>query len=261
MFNLRITIRVITSEYAMKTLGILGGMSGESTIEYYRLLNEGVRRKLGGLNSPSLLISNINFDTITKHQKVGEWEECGRILGTLARNLSLGGADGFLISSNTMHKVAEQVSAQAQIPLLHICDALGRRLKANGMDRAGLLGTSFTMEDSFYRDHLIRHWGIHTEIPKADDRKELHRIIIEELCQGRIVTSSRVRGIEIIEELSKTGVQAVILGCTELGLLFRESKVSLPLIDTTVEHVEFALDWMMGVDETSPISGPSMVLR
>lgn len=231
----------------MKTLGILGGMSWESTLVYYRLVNQGVAARLGGLHSAKLLLHSVDFEEVAALQREGRWAEAGELLGRAGAGLRAAGAEGLLIATNTMHKVAEGVMRGNGLPLLHIADATGLALTAAGHRRAGLLGTRFTMEDSFLIDHLRLHHGIETTVPGADDRAEVHRIIFEELCRGVVSPSSRAAFERIIASLAAAGCDSVILGCTEISLLINPQAPGwpVPLYDSTALHAAAAVHWML----------------
>lgn len=225
----------------MKTIGLLGGMSWESTATYYRLLNEGVKQRLGGLHSAPIVLHSVDFAPIAELQKAGDWAACGRQLSAAALGLQQAGAELILICTNTMHIVAPQISAAVSVPLLHIGDAIGARLQQDGIGKVGLLGTAFTMEQSFYKDRLTEQFGLQVLVPDAAQRAVVHQVIYDELCRGRFEAASRQQFVQVINDLVAAGAQAVILGCTEIGLLVQASDVSVPLYDTTVLHVEAAL--------------------
>jgi aspartate racemase len=229
----------------MKTIGLLGGMSWESTQTYYRLINEGVKARLGGLHSAKLVLFSVDFADIEALQHEGDWPATADILSRSALSLEKAGADFLVIGTNTMHKVAPEIEQAIHIPLLHIADATARVLKQDGVTRVGLLGTRFTMEQAFYRDRL-EDAGIEVITPDQAQRDEVHRVIYEELCQGDIIPESRSSYLDIVNSLSGRGAQAVILGCTEIGLLIRQADTAVPLYDTTEIHaaqaVELALD-------------------
>lgn len=229
----------------MKTIGLLGGMSWESTQTYYRLINEGVKARLGGLHSAKLVLFSVDFADIEALQHEGDWPATADILSRAALSLEKAGADFLVIGTNTMHKVAPEIEQAIHIPLLHIADATARVLKQDGVTRVGLLGTRFTMEQAFYRDRL-EDAGIEVITPDQAQRDEVHRVIYEELCRGDIIPESRSSYLDIVNSLSGRGAQAVILGCTEIGLLIRQADTAVPLYDTTEIHaaqaVELALD-------------------
>jgi aspartate racemase len=232
----------------MRTLGLLGGMAWPSTAEAYRLLNEQIGQRLGGTHSARLLVWSTDFSDIETLQAAGRWDTAGQILADAAQRLEAAGADGLLLCTNTMHRVADVISAAVDIPLLHIADATAQRIKADGYMRVGLLGTRFTMEEPFYRDRLNDR-GLQVLTPDADDRAEIHQIIYDELVVGLITHRSRSRYIEIADRLVAAGAQAVIAGCTEIELLLRPTDMNVPLYATTRLHVLAATDWML---EASP---------
>ena len=225
----------------MKCIGLLGGMSWESTVSYYQALNRGVRAKLGGLHSARVLLNSFDFAEIERLQHVGDWPATARLLAAEARKLQDGGADFLLIGTNTMHKVAPELEAAIDIPLLHIADATARRLQADGIQRVGLLGTRFTMEQDFYKGRLQTNFGLEVLVPAEAERERIHRIIYDELCVGEIRDASRAEYLAIIAGLAAAGAEAVILGCTEIALLVGEAQAAVPLYDTTAIHAEAAV--------------------
>ncbi|MED5620810.1 aspartate/glutamate racemase family protein [Ideonella sp. BN130291] len=233
----------------MKMLGILGGMSWESTLVYYRLLNQGVAQRKGGLHSAPLVLHSVDFAQIAALQRAGDWDEAARQLGAAGRALKQAGAQALLIATNTMHLVAEPVRQAAGLPLLHIADATGAALRAAGHRRVGLLGTRFTMEQRFLRDHLQQDYGIEAVAPDAADRECVHHVIFDELCRGTVSAASREAYLGVIARLAERGCTAVALGCTEIGLLLPPgTPAAVPLFDTTVLHAEAALAWMCDDD-------------
>lgn len=224
----------------MKTLGLLGGMSWESTIPYYRHINETVRERLGGLHSARLLLYSVDFDEIEHMQRAGEWEAAGATLATAARSLATAGAELLVLCTNTMHKVAPAIEAAVSIPLLHIADPTAEAIRARGLRRVGLLGTRFTMEEDFYRRRLEDRHGLEVCVPGDADRITLHRVIFEELCLGRILPASRNEYRRIMATLVEDGAQAIILGCTEISLLVSQADAAVPLLDTTALHARAA---------------------
>ncbi|WHM38400.1 aspartate/glutamate racemase family protein [Streptomyces sp. BPTC-684] len=225
----------------MKTIGLIGGMSWESSAEYYRLLNELVRERLGGLHSARCVLHSVDFAEIEEFQRAGEWERAGDVLAAAAKGLEAAGADLVLICTNTMHKVADQVAAAVSVPLLHLGDATAEAVRARGIRRVGLLGTAFTMEQDFYRDRLRAH-GLDVIIPDADDRALVHRVIYEELCLGVVRDESRVAYQDVIARLvEEGGAEGVILGCTEIELLIRQEHSPVPVFPTTRLHAEAAV--------------------
>ena len=226
----------------MKTIGLLGGMSWESTVTYYRLINEEVKKKLGGLHSAKICLYSVDFDEIEKLQHTGNWAETARILSEAAKRIEAGGADFLLICTNTMHKVAPEIEANINIPLLHIADATAEQIQTKGFQTVGLLGTNFTMEQEFYKGRLVEHHGISVLVPDQADREYVHNVIYNELCLGKIETNSRAECVRIIEKLAEQGAQAVILGCTEIPLLVKQEHTSVPLFDTTEIHAMKAVE-------------------
>ncbi|MBY8032746.1 aspartate/glutamate racemase family protein [Vibrio fluvialis] len=225
----------------MKTIGMIGGMSWESTLSYYKAINEGVKAALGGLNSAQICLYSVNFEPIEKLQHEGKWDETAQLLVQAAKSVEAGGADFLLICTNTMHKVAPEIEAQISIPILHIADATAKQLQQDGIERVGLLGTRFTMEQEFYKGRLQQQFGIDVLIPDAEQRQQVHRVIYEELCLGTIRPESRAQYIEVVEDLHRRGAQAVILGCTEIALLIQQHDTDVPLYDTTKIHAEQAV--------------------
>ena len=228
----------------MKTIGLLGGMSWESTVTYYQAINQGIKSQLGGLHSAKLLLSSVDFAEIERLQHAGDWAATGTILSEAAQVVEGAGAQGLLICTNTMHKVAEQVQAAIQIPLLHIADATAAALIRDGVHTVGLLGTAFTMEQDFYVGRL-QAAGLEVIIPNSDQRALVHRVIYEELCQGKILNASRLAYLAVIDDLQSRGATAVILGCTEIGLLVNQTDTALPLYDTTTIHAHAAVEFML----------------
>ncbi|SEG08704.1 aspartate/glutamate racemase family protein [Billgrantia desiderata] len=229
----------------MKTIGLLGGMSWESTVSYYRALNEGVKAALGGFHSAKLCLYSVDFAEIERLQHAGDWDATAEILSRAARSVEAAGADFLLIGTNTMHKVAPEIEASITIPLLHIADATAQRLAADGIRRVGLLGTRFTMEQDFYKGRIAEGFGIEVLVPDAAQRDLVHEVIYHELCLGQVKETSRQRYLEIIESLSEQGAEAVILGCTEIALLVQQSHTTVPLYDTTAIHAEEAVKWAL----------------
>lgn len=219
----------------MKTIGLIGGMSWESTVTYYQLVNRAVKEALGGLHSAKCVLYSVDFDEIEACQAAGEWEKSGEILGDAAAALERAGADLILICTNTMHKVFEQVQSRVQVPLLHIAEATADALEARDITRVGLLGTKYTMLQDFYKERLVRR-GVEVLIPAGEDVELVNRVIFEELCLGTISDASRREFLRIIDALSAQGAQGVILGCTEIGLLVGQGDTDVPLFDTTVIH-------------------------
>ena len=229
----------------MKTIGMIGGMSWESSIEYYRIINEAVKERLGDLHSAKCLMVSVDFAEIEVLQREGRWEEATRAMIAAARSVEAGGADFLIICTNTMHKMAGEVQRSIHIPLLHIADATAEAVKVRGLRRVGLLGTRFTMEEDFYRGRLVEKYALDVLIPDQADREIVHRVIYEELVLGRIEAASKAEYLRIIAGLAKAGAGGIILGCTEIGLLVSQADSRLPLFDTTRIHalaaVQFAL--------------------
>ena len=226
----------------MKTVGLLGGMSWESTAGYYKAINEGVKSKLGGLHSAQVAMFSVDFEPIEKLQHQGDWEGTALILSDAARKIEAAGADFLLICTNTMHKVAPQIQEAIQIPILHIADATAEVLVKNGIKKVGLLGTAFTMEQDFYKGRLQENYGLEVIIPDTADRKIVHAVIYNELCVGKILLTSKIEYLRIIAELAKSGAEAVILGCTEISMLVAQSDTAVTLYDTTQIHANKAVE-------------------
>ena len=226
----------------MKVIGLLGGMSWESTVGYYRAINEGVKNSLGGLHSAKIALYSVDFDPIEKLQHEGDWEETAIILSEAAQSVASAGADFLLICTNTMHKVAPQIEKSINIPLLHIADATAEVLVQEGIKTVGLLGTAFTMEQDFYKGRLSENYGLNVLVPESEDRKVVHRIIYQELCLGKIESNSKAEYLRIIDSLSNQGAEAVILGCTEIGMLVNQEDTEVRLLDTTEIHAEKAVE-------------------
>ncbi len=226
----------------MKTIGLLGGMSWESTLEYYKMINEGIKEKLGGLHSAKVAMISVDFDPIEKLQHQGNWEEMAKMLSNNAKSIEKAGADFLLICTNTMHKVATDIENSIKIPLLHIADATAEELIKEDIKKVGLLGTAFTMEEEFYKGRLEKKYGLQVIIPNKKDREIIHKIIYNELCLGDIKENSKKEYLRIINELGKNGAEGVILGCTEIGLLVKQSDADTKLFDTTQIHAKKAVE-------------------
>jgi aspartate racemase len=227
----------------MKTIGLLGGMSWESTLGYYRAINEGVRNTLGGLHSAKIAMYSVDFEPIEQLQHVGDWEGTAKILCIAAKHIQAAGADFLLICTNTMHRVAPEIEAAIQIPVLHIADATAEILVEGGIKSVGLLGTAFTMEQDFYKGRLSEKYGLKVLVPNAEDRAMVHKIIYHELCLGEIKPDSKAEYLRIINALAFQGAEAVILGCTEIGMLVNQTDTEVRLLDTTAIHVEKAVEY------------------
>ncbi len=234
----------------MKTIGLLGGMSWESSIEYYRIINEAVRDRLGGLHSAKGLMYSVDFAEVEALQREGRWDEAARVMVDAARSLEQGGADFVVICTNTMHKLADEVQGRIGIPVLHIADATAESVRKCGIRRVGLLGTRFTMEEDFYRGRLVRRHNLDVLIPEETDRAIVHRVIYEELVVGAIKPDSREEFRRIIEGLVRRGAEGIILGCTEIGLLVKDEDSGVPLFDTTRLHALAAVEHALrGADQ------------
>jgi aspartate racemase len=233
----------------VRTLGVLGGMSWESTAEYYRLLNRAVAERLGGLHSARLVMHSVDFAEIADLQRAGDWDRAGDDLGSAAAGLERAGAEAIVLATNTMHQVAGAIARAVTIPMIHIADPTGEALATAGVRRAGLLGTRYTMELPFWRERLKDRYGIELVVPDDADRALVHRVIFDELCRGRIEESSRAAYVAVTERLRAAGAEAVIFGCTEIGLLLGAEDVSIPVFDTTVLHVSAAVAFSLADHE------------
>ena len=229
----------------MKTIGLLGGMSWESTLPYYRIVNEVVRDQLGGLHSAKVVLWSVDFAEIEQLQRAQRWGEAGQVLAQAARALQAAGADCIVICANTMHLVAPAIEAAVAIPLLHIADPTARAIKAAGHEKVGLLGTAFTMEQDFLKVRLRDHHGLQVLVPGAEDRALVHRIIYEELCRGRVEPASRAAYRAVMARLMADGAQSIILGCTEISLLVSQDDASVPLFDTALLHARAAAEFAL----------------
>jgi len=229
----------------MKTIGMIGGMSWESSQEYYRIINEEVHQRLGGVHSAKTLMLSVDFAEIEELQHLGNWSEATRQMVAAAQALERGGADFVVICTNTMHKMADEVQAAIHIPLLHIADAAAQVIQARGLQRIGVLGTRFTMEEPFYKDCLAEKFGLEVLSPPATERELVHRVIYDELVIGKIVPQSKADYLRIIADLQARGAQGVILGCTEIGLLVQQADCAMPLFDTTLLHALAAVDYAL----------------
>ena len=229
----------------MKTIGLLGGMSWESSIEYYRIINQTVSQRLGGLHSAQSLMYSVDFAEIEALQHAGQWQAATRMMIEAARRLERGGADFVVICTNTMHKMADEVQAALAIPLLHIADATAAAIQAQGLGTIGLLGTRFTMEEAFYKGRLVEKHGLEVLIPEEAEREVIHQVIYDELVLGKVDPASRASYLSIIAALHERGAQGIILGCTEIGLLIRPEDVALPVFDTTLIHAHAAVEYAL----------------
>jgi aspartate racemase len=231
----------------MKTIGLIGGMSWESSIEYYQIINETVRAELGGFHSAKCIMYSVDFAEIEPLQHQGKWNEATQMMIAAAKSLEKGGADFVVFCTNTMHKGAEEVQKQIQIPILHIADATGDRIKAQGLKKIGLLGTKFTMEEDFYGGRLAQKYNLEVMIPTAEERGIIHRVIYDELCMGEIKQSSKIKYLDIISRLAQRGAEGIILGCTEIGLLIKKEDSRVPLFDTTRIHAVAAVEYALNL--------------
>ena len=229
----------------MKTIGLIGGMSWESSIEYYRIINETAKEKLGGLHSAKSLMITVDFAEIEKLQHEGRWDAAAQILIRCAHDLEHGGADFIILCTNTMHKVADQIQAGIKIPFLHIADATAEKIKSAGLQKIGLLGTRFTMEQDFYKSRLTEKYGLEVLIPNNAERELVHRVIYDELCLGVVKNDSRNNYKEIMQSLVEQGAQGIILGCTEIELLVKQEDASIPLFPTSRIHAEAAAEYAL----------------
>jgi len=226
----------------MKVIGLIGGMSWNSSLEYYRLINEMVSRRLGGLHSARLVLYSLDFEEIELAQRESRWEDAAGVLSKAGMALKRAGADFLLICTNTMHKVADEVGESVGLPILHIVDTTGNAVREQDINKVGLLGTRFVMAGQFYRDRLKKRFDIDVVVPAEDEQAVVHRIIYDELCRGKIRDSSRQSCLEIIEKLTKRGAEGIVLGCTELPLLIRPGDVQVPVFNTTRLHAEAAVE-------------------
>jgi aspartate racemase len=225
----------------MKTIGLLGGMSWESTVGYYKAINEGIKQSLGGLHSAKIAMYSVDFEPIEKLQHAGDWDGTAELLADAAKKVEASGADFLLICTNTMHKVAPEIEKSINIPLLHIADATADAIKSQNIKTVGLLGTAFTMEQDFYKGRLAINHGINVIVPNAQDRNIVHQVIYKELCFGDVKDSSKQKYLRIIESLAQQGAEAVILGCTEIGMLVSQEDTKINLLDTTLIHAQAAV--------------------
>lgn len=229
----------------MKVIGLIGGMSWESSAVYYRLVNEAVRARLGGQHNARSLLYTVDFADVEAMQHAGRWDEAGAVLADAALRLERGGAECVVLCTNTMHKLADRIEAAVAIPLLHIVDATAAALAARGLDRVGLLATAFTMEQEFYRGRLRERFGIEAIVPEEADRRLVHRVIYDELCQGLARPDSKAAYLRVMRDLAGRGARAIVLGCTEIMLLVGQADTDLPVFDTTALHAAAAVDWAL----------------
>ncbi|PKO98938.1 MAG: aspartate racemase [Bacteroidetes bacterium HGW-Bacteroidetes-8] len=228
----------------MKNIGLIGGMSWESTLTYYKIINEEVKRQLGGFSSARCIIYSVDFDPIEKLQRADKWEESGQLLNEAAKSLERAGADFFILCTNTMHKVEAQIVNGVNIPFYHIAEMTADEILAKGIGKIGLLGTIYTMEGDFYKSKLVER-GLEVVVPEKEDRETVNRIIFGELCMGRIDDNSRQQYMNIISKMEDQDIQGVILGCTEIGLLIKQSDLTIPVFDTTIIHAQKAAQLSM----------------
>lgn len=229
----------------MRTIGLIGGMSWESSAQYYRILNQGARARLGSLRSAQILMYSVDFGPIEQAQREGRWDDAARTLQGAARRLHAGGADCIVLCTNTMHKVADAIAGSVPIPFIHIGDPLGQACQRNGWHDVGLLGTGFTMRQPFLIDYLRHHYDVQVRVPPEPQCDLVHRVIYDELCAGIINDESRLAYVEIIDSLAQRGAQAVVLGCTEIELLIGQKDSMLPVLDTTELHAMAALEFAL----------------
>lgn len=229
----------------MKTLGLIGGMSWENTIEYYRVINKLINKKLGGWNSAKLHLYSVNFEEILPLQNQGRWEEIASKMIEIAKNLEIAGSNALVICSNTAHKVADQIQKRIKIPLIHVVDETAKIIKSKKIEKVGLLGTKFTMEDGFYTERLVNNYNIEVLLPKKSDRDLIHNAIYNEFAQGIFKKTTKKFFLNIIEELSKKGTNGIILGCTEIPLLIKQQDVKIQLFDTLEIHLRAAVNFAL----------------
>jgi len=235
----------------MKVIGLIGGMSCESTAHYYARLNERVRAALGGLHSAEILMWSVDFAPIAEMQAEGRWQDAGRQLAGIAKRLEQAGADAIVLATNTMHKVADTIEAAVGIPFLHIADATALKIRAAGMRRPAIMATRFTMEQDFYTGRLRDKFGLETLIPDEADRALMHQIIYDELCVGRVTETSRAAFVDVAQRLAAKGADCLVLGCTEVGMLLDERNAPLPIFDTTLIHADAAVSFALGFVPTA----------
>jgi aspartate racemase len=229
----------------MKTIGLIGGMSWESTIPYYRQINQRIKQQLGGLHSAKLILYSVDFAEIEQLQRSGDWDKAGLLLAEAAAKLQAAGADALVLCTNTMHKVAQAIEAAVSIPLLHIADATAEAIQQAGLKKVALLGTRFTMEQDFYKKRLTERYGLAVLVPDTESRELVHQVIYQELCLGVVNPDSRQKYQQIMADLVTQGAEAIILGCTEIGLLVNAEDSSVPLFDTTALHAQKAADFAL----------------
>jgi aspartate racemase len=227
----------------MRWIGLIGGMSWESSAEYYRLINEAVKQRLGGLHSAQIILASVDFAQIEAYQHAGEWDKAGELLADIAQRLVRAGAECVVLCTNTMHKVAPVITRELPVPFIHIADATAQQIMAHGISRIGLLGTKYTMEQDFYKGRLIEQFGLEVIVPSIPDRADVNRIIYDELCLGIISDASRQRYQAIMADLVAQGAQGIILGCTEITLLVGATDTTVPVFDTTRIHAQRAVEF------------------
>ena len=232
----------------MKTIGLIGGMSWESSIEYYRVINQAVKQRLGGLHSAKCIMYSVDFAEVEPLQHEGQWEEAAKHMIRAAQSVEAAGADFLVLCTNTMHKTAGEIEKATSIPLLHIADATAQQIKQQGLTTVGLLGTRFTMEDDFYKGRLIQRHSLSVLVPDQTERRIIHEVIYDELCRGVIQSASRQRYVEIMDHLVSRGAEAIILGCTEIGLLVGADDCRVPVFDTTKIHAQAAVELALAAD-------------
>jgi aspartate racemase len=230
----------------MKTIGLIGGMSWESTVEYYRIINQEVNRRLGGFHSGKILMYSVDFGEVESLMREGKWDRIGDRVGAIARTLEAGGAHFVLLCTNTVHKVADRIESAVQVPFIHIADATGEEIVGKGLARVGLLGTRYTMEEAFYKERLAQKFGLSVLIPPDEKRGMINDVIFNELCKGVVNPSSRNAFKDVIEELAARGAQGIVLGCTEIPMLMGNEDCGIPLLDTTKIHALRAVDHALG---------------
>ena len=228
----------------MKRIGLIGGMSWESTVEYYKIINQEIRRRLGGFNSAECILWSVNFEEIELYQRTNEWEKCGKILNTAAKNLEKAGADVLILCTNTMHKISGLFLENVNIPFLHIADMTAEEIIQENIKKTGLLGTKYTMSEDFYKAKLIEK-GLNVIVPEKNEQDIINEIIYEELCKGVIKENSRKKYMEIINTMIRNGMEGIILGCTEIGLLIKQENVSIKIFDTTLIHAKKAVEYVL----------------
>jgi amino-acid racemase len=232
----------------MRIIGLIGGLSWESTVAYYCQINQAVQQRLGGLHSARLVLYSVDFHDLERHMQAGEWDAAGGLLAAAARALEAAGAQAVVLCTNTLHKVASHIEAAVGIPLLHIVDATADEIVRCAITTVGLLGTRFTMEQPFYRERLVTNYGLKVLTPGRSEREVLHRVIFEELCLGRLIPASREACRQIMQQLVARGAEAIILGCTELSGLIATADAAVPLFDTTAIHARTAAEWSLSAD-------------